>query len=310
MGKSYLLSENISSVFNNCNRAFPTAQLPGRLPHAEIGFDDAQVKNLISMRPNFLRCDVERTLKPKIQFFNAVGFSGNGLAELILRCPDVLRRSVEEHLEPAFKLLRDYLGSDKNIQKALKRCHGLLAANHLKIIEPKFELLRGYGVPDKQIVKLFLKNPRFFMHKTLLERNIARLENFRVQCSPTTLIHAISSIATMSPDTFEAKCMFLKSCGWSEEHIASAFQKTPYFLMSSESKFQAVMDLFVNELGYEPSEVSPKMFGISLEKRLRPRTQVLQILRSNVDLFSFRCPFSNVAVTRISFGYSGLPNYV
>ncbi|XP_068641197.1 transcription termination factor MTEF1, chloroplastic-like [Aristolochia californica] len=214
------------------------------------------------MRPKFLLCDVERTLRPKIEFFNEVGFTGTGLVELILRCPDVLRRSVEEHLGPAIKLLRIYLGSDENIEIALRRCHVLLAANDLKSIIPKFELLRGYGVPDQQIVKLFLKNPRFFMHKTLLERNITRLENFRVKFSPGTLIHAISTIATMTATTFEAKCKFLKRYGWSEEHIASAFQKTPYFLMASV-------------------DVSPKMFGLSLEKRLRPRTQVLQILRSS-----------------------------
>jgi mTERF domain-containing protein len=74
----------------------------------------------------------------------------------------------------------------------------------------------------------------------------------------------------------------MKSFGWTEEEILRAFKQYPFQLSSSEEKMRKSMDFLLNTIKMERQAIiaCPKFLMYSTEKRLRPRYDVLKILKS------------------------------
>ncbi|KAF6159636.1 hypothetical protein GIB67_034598 [Kingdonia uniflora] len=80
----------------------------------------------------------------------------------------------------------------------------------------------------------------------------------------------------------EAKVVLYKNYGWSELDIISAFRKFPCILEYSDQNIRAKMSFLIEEVGYKPKDIAvkPVLLGCSLEKVLKPRNVVLNILVS------------------------------
>jgi mTERF domain-containing protein len=74
----------------------------------------------------------------------------------------------------------------------------------------------------------------------------------------------------------------LKSLGWTEEEILQAFKRCPFCFTCSEEKIRSVVDFLVNTLKMELRTVigRPEFLMLSVDKRIRPRYNVLKILES------------------------------
>ncbi|MBA0813384.1 hypothetical protein Gohar_027242, partial [Gossypium harknessii] len=61
-----------------------------------------------------------------------------------------------------------------------------------------------------------------------------------------------------------------KKCGWSEEEILDALRTHPLVMATSEGRIKALMDFFVNAMGFKASFVAKQPYfpGLSMEKRL------------------------------------------
>ncbi|XP_068643698.1 transcription termination factor MTERF8, chloroplastic-like [Aristolochia californica] len=276
------LSRERAMKASSCLRRINSSEKPDSVLKffKERGFGDTQIGILLSKHPRFLLSNVDKTLKPKFQFWEEVGVSGPDIVGLVLKNPDLLRRRVDSHLKPSVDFLRTQFGHDLNLPKALKRSWKLLSFNLHKTILPHIELLRSHGVTDKRIQALFCRFPSLFTcNVAVLENIISRIEKLNVKFSPGTFIYALCAIGSVSVTTFEAKCKFWNSLGWSDEDVFSAFGKVPNLPMISAEKIQAVVDFCANELGFKPKEIPPRMFARSLEKRIRPRYEILKVLQ-------------------------------
>ncbi|XP_068637795.1 transcription termination factor MTERF8, chloroplastic-like isoform X2 [Aristolochia californica] len=246
----------------------------------ERGFGDTQTRKLLSKRPRLLLSKINSTFKPKFDFLEELGVSRTDTVGLVLKDHDILWRSLDGHLKPSVLFLRAQFGSDFDLPKVLKRALKLLSINLRKTVLPQIELLRSHGVSDKQIQTLFITCPGLFTCKVqLLENIISRIEKLNAKFRPGMLIYAVFAVRGVSVATFEAKCKVWNSLGWSDEDIVCAFEKFPSLLTVSKEKIRALMDFFVNELGFKPKEIPARTFGRSLDKRIRPRYEVLKILR-------------------------------
>jgi mTERF domain-containing protein len=85
-----------------------------------------------------------------------------------------------------------------------------------------------------------------------------------------------------SESTLKKKVEVLKSLGWTEEEIFRAFKQDPAILRFSEEKIRGVMDFLVNTVGLRPQTIiaNPLFLHYSINKRLRPRYNVLKALES------------------------------
>ncbi|KAG9451170.1 hypothetical protein H6P81_011135 [Aristolochia fimbriata] len=245
----------------------------------ERGFSKTHIRIILSRQPRLLLCKIDKTLKPKFEFFEELGVSRHDIVRLFTKDSVVLARSLDDHLIPCVDFLRTQFGSDLDLPKVLKKSWKLLSFNLRKTILPHIEALRSRGLDDKQIQKLFLSHPSMFARKvTVLEDVISRIEKINAKFRPGMLIYAVYVVDKISVAKVEDKWKVFNSLGWSDEDIVSAFEKFPYLLATSEEKIRALIE-FVNQLGYDPKEIPATAFGMSMEKRIRPRYEILRILQ-------------------------------
>ncbi|KAL3514028.1 hypothetical protein ACH5RR_026745 [Cinchona calisaya] len=249
----------------------------------ELGLDKAQIKTIVSRDPRLILYDVDKTLKPKIRVLQELGFSGSDLNKLIVFNRDILSKSVNYGIRNPIEFLRNLLGSDENVAKAVKKFAVLFDISRQKNIRSNVEVLKGVGFSDERILKYFFKSPsRFVCNPQLLEEVICRVENeFGIPRESKMFYHGVDVISSSKRATFDAKFEMYRSCGFRDEQICKMFRTFPFVLSKSEAKVRETIDYIVGELGCDRDYLVsyPVLFSLSMEKRMKPRYEVMKVLR-------------------------------
>ncbi|MCD7473077.1 hypothetical protein HAX54_014663 [Datura stramonium] len=90
----------------------------------QTGFDNTQIKTLVSEFPELLFYDVEKTLKPKLQCLSELGLSGSYLVKVVFRDWKFIDRGLDNCIKSLLSCLKNVLVSDENVVK-LPYCLGL-----------------------------------------------------------------------------------------------------------------------------------------------------------------------------------------
>ncbi|KAJ0975124.1 hypothetical protein J5N97_017089 [Dioscorea zingiberensis] len=247
------------------------------------GFEDTQIKKLVSWYPRWLCFDVETTLKPKFEGLQGLGFSGPELIQLILTNPVILRSSFDRSVRPKIEFWREILGSFELMSKSLRTKQCLLDFSLNQRMLPNLAFLREFGIPDERISLIVQRHPRFISQKPEGMKELAeRVEGMGIPRGSKMFVWALNTLRMVTKDKLDGKLGVMKSLGWSEADFLSAFQKSPIFLTVSETMLKKKVDFLVNEAGCKPSELAQKpiLLMFSLDKRLIPRYHVMQVLKS------------------------------
>ncbi|XXG41076.1 hypothetical protein AAC387_Pa01g1622 [Persea americana] len=247
------------------------------------GLSKTHISKLISKRPQLLSANPDKTLKPKIQFFNDLGVSGAALAVLLSSDPILLCMSLKNRIIPSVDFLKTIVHTNENVSLSIKRSPRILHHNTQTDMNLNLSILKDHGVPESNIVKLITTHPRALV--LIPERFRETVEIVKeVGFNPVTLnfILAVRVVAGLSKLNWERKIELYKSLGWSGDEILSAFRVQPMCMMTSEKKIKRVVSFFVDELGWKPSAVSkyPDILLLSIDKRIVPRCSVVRLLMS------------------------------
>ncbi|XP_031740906.1 uncharacterized protein LOC105435551 isoform X2 [Cucumis sativus] len=111
---------------------------------------------------------------------------------------------------------------------------------------------------------------------------VKRVKELGIEPKATMFLHALRVRSSMNDSTWEKKINVLKSLGWSEKEILTAFKKCPLYLIRSEEKMRVVADFCFNTAKLDPEVVIfyPKLFMCALDNRLRRRYKVLEVLKA------------------------------
>ncbi|KAJ4841098.1 hypothetical protein Tsubulata_027383, partial [Turnera subulata] len=203
-------------------------------------FSDTHIAKIIQKAPRVLLSSVEDTLRPKFDFLIGIGFAGRLLPDLIASDPFVLCRSLDSHLKACFQLLRPFLESNNKFGLSIRRCSWLLSGGFRGTVQANLEFLTKQGVPANCIGKLLLSHPRTISQKH--ERVVYTLQAVKgLGYDPESpmFVHAFGVMMRMRESTWKKKIELLKSFGWSEEEILTAFRRYPFFMECSEEKLNA-----------------------------------------------------------------------
>ncbi|CAL5395651.1 unnamed protein product [Camellia sinensis] len=143
--------------------------------------------------------------------------------------------------------------------------------------------MRQHGVPESKVVFLLTTQPRsFIMKPDEFKKIIYEVKEMGFDPSRKHFVLAVHALTSMSKSTWQRKVEVYGKWGWSEEQTILAFGKNPWCMMASEEKIMAVMNFYVNTMGWESSRIArrPKWISLSLEKRIIPRCSVVQVLLS------------------------------
>ncbi|KAE8653895.1 putative F-box family protein [Hibiscus syriacus] len=249
----------------------------------ESGFSKSHIEETLQKKPKLLNSSLEKTIQPKFKFFRDLGFSTNDFADLIATDPSILVRSVNDRIVPSVLYLKSVLGSNANVVKLLKILSWFLAFDLQKTMMPNIEFLRSCGVSSSQIVSFLFPYPRFFLHKLeSIKQFVKRADDMGIDRKSTMFIVAIRTLASMSEDTWEQKLKLFRKLGFSEDDINSTFRRIPHVFSVSERKIKEISDFLLTRKNVGISLIIsyPMVFTYSLEHRLKPRLQVIEILES------------------------------
>ncbi|KAE8648638.1 transcription termination factor MTERF5, chloroplastic-like [Cucumis sativus] len=246
------------------------------------GFENPQIANLVSRRPSILQSRVSTNLKPKFEFLQEIGFVGPLLHKLILKSPTILVTSLEFQLKPSFFFIKEMLEPDEKVTAAICRSPKLITSNYKGELESIVDVLVSEGVPSKNIARMIAYKPATIMHK--VDRMIdvvKRVKELGFEPKARMFVYAVLARISMSDSTWKRKINVLKSLGWSEKEILTAFKKDPNYLSCSEDKMRDVADFCFNTAKLDPGTVIcyPKFFKFSVDKRLQPRYKVIEVLK-------------------------------
>ncbi|KAJ0988357.1 hypothetical protein J5N97_006713 [Dioscorea zingiberensis] len=247
------------------------------------GFDESQIKKLISWHPRWLCFDLHKNLTPKFQAFKDLGFSDGDIVDFIIFNPGVLNLSLKSTLLPVLRFWRDFLGSGEHLMTVVKRGNSMMTTSLTKVVIPNLAFLRKCGIPDKRIAMVVCKTPRFILQNPeKLAGAVELVDLTGVPRRSGLFLWALLAVYLAGKAKFYAKLEMMKSFGWSEADFFMAFRRAPVFIVFSEKIVREKMKFLLKEVGCKRSYVveHPDLLMYSLEKRLVPRYKVMQILIS------------------------------
>ncbi|KAA0034174.1 transcription termination factor MTERF5 [Cucumis melo var. makuwa] len=246
------------------------------------GLENPQIAKLVSRKPWILQSKVSTNLKPKFEFLQEIGFVGPLLSKLILSNPRIFYRNLDSQLKPSFFFLKEILESDEQVTAAIRHSPWLLISDFKGILKSNIDVLASEGVPSRNIAKLIVSNSRTIMRKVdRMIEVVKTVKELGIEPKAGMFVHALRIRCSVSDSTWKKKINVMKSLGWSETEIFTAFKKDPSFLGCSEEKMRDVADFCFNTAKLDPGSViiCPKIFKCSVDKRLQPRYKVLEVLK-------------------------------
>ncbi|KAL4273527.1 hypothetical protein GQ457_13G026670 [Hibiscus cannabinus] len=238
------------------------------------GFSKAQIRQMIKTRPNLLCSSVQKSLLPKIQFFQSKGIPDPEISRLFFYNPRLFARSLKKHVIPCFDRLSGLLRSESKAVVAIRRNPYLMVCDLDAYMVPNIKTLIDNGVPESNIVSMFNNHPgAFVMIPDRFKDVVKEVKELGFDPLLFKFVHAVIVFRKVSKPAMESKLDVFKKWGLSEEEIWEAFRKYPGVLEASKEKIAAIMDFLVNEMGFRTSIITfePTIFARSLEKRIAPR---------------------------------------
>ncbi|THU52149.1 hypothetical protein C4D60_Mb10t00950 [Musa balbisiana] len=247
----------------------------------QSGWSDAQVMKLTQRKPKLIFANVETALKPRMRSFQDMGFSDTEIVQLVSSCPGLLYL---RDIQPRINFWRSLLGSNERLIKASRRNMFLLTSSLTQKIEPNISLLRECGISEQRITQMLVAIPSFFCRTNkYINESIKHVEELGVSRDCKMFPRALLTVVSLSRSRFDATTASLMSFGWSQPDSIAAFRRHPVIWNYSKKNLSDKMTFLMEEAGCELTYIICRsvLLTYSLEKRLRPRYEVINFLDQN-----------------------------
>ncbi|KAL6845851.1 hypothetical protein ACP4OV_024426 [Aristida adscensionis] len=273
-GQARKASKHLSRLATNDRPEAVRAFLTG-----DLGLSSADVASAVARCPRILCCNVGKALAPRVSKLRGMGLSADQIAVLAPLAPCIL---VSPACVSGLAFYMSFLGSFDRVRAAVGRCPGLLGLGLEDTVKLNAELLRQCGLTARGIAQLFALVPAlFFSGQERIDAVLARADELGVPRASPMFRHAVFSAYGVRRENAAARMELLKSFGWSDQQVAMAVAKMPYLLNSSDDRLRRAMVFLTEEAGLEVEAIArgPAMLKFSIEGRLRPRLQVIKLLK-------------------------------
>ncbi|XP_030487717.1 uncharacterized protein LOC115704656 [Cannabis sativa] len=248
------------------------------------GFSSDQIAEIFSKCSQLFWSNAVKTLEPKLQFLSESGMSRENLVLIVCTDPFLLKRSLEKHISPCIQFLKSFYGGiDDVISLFLARRGTWVLRQFSGAMASNIDTLRSHGVPDDNIVKMLEIRPRTLAQNVDDFDELAReAKRLGFDISSSMFIHGMAILSGMKKDKWVSKMDVFKSFGWSEDQFRCLFVRQPQVMGASKERLKMALEFFMTKFQWGPSEFCkyPNVLLFSFEKRILPRTSVLQILLS------------------------------
>ncbi|KAF7825200.1 transcription termination factor MTERF5, chloroplastic-like [Senna tora] len=236
---------------------------------------------MICQKPQILFADIDKILKPKIEFFQQLGFEDSELHKFLSMHATILTHSLHKTLVPSVDTVRKIAYNEKDVIHVLLRTGWILPK--WKRISCNVAFLESCGIVGSQLSMLLKEQSRIFVASESKLRNlVSRAVNMGFDLNSRMLVHALETVSSLSIKTFERKLELIQSYGFSIDDSRQMFRRAPLLLRVSERKLMVGMEVFLHTIMLPKSVLvhRPQILMYSMEDRVIPRYKVLQLLIS------------------------------
>ncbi|XP_028779667.1 uncharacterized protein LOC114736055 [Neltuma alba] len=247
------------------------------------GFSDSQISKIVKLSPVVLSANPEKTILPKLKYFQSLGFSCSELPGLLMSHSVILDWSLKNRLIPFCEALKSVLNDDEKVRIALRRSRWFLIYWEVNNLAPNMKVLTDLGVPRSSICALLTALPNVaFMNPAKFVECVKFANEAGIDPSKVVFIQAIIVLAQVKKSSWESKLDLFERFGWSRNVTLSAFSKFPHCMLLSEENLTSKMKFLVDEMGCSLEDIAgcPTILSYSL-KRIIPRWSVIKILKIN-----------------------------
>ncbi|XP_071712161.1 uncharacterized protein [Rutidosis leptorrhynchoides] len=248
------------------------------------GLNNSQIKQIVYCSPRILNSKPTKTLEPKVRVFKELGLSGSDLVSLIKKNPQVLWPGLHSRIIPCVDFVKKLVGSDENVIKVINNSKSFSFSNRtISRLSTNISLMQNYGLSNERIIKFMLTYPsQLLVPPKLIKTSLSYLEDkLGILRDLGSFIHAVRVVMYRTDSQIKKKMQIFSSFGWSDHEIATLLRAQPNCLNLTESYLSDKLKYFMKELNYTPSILigNTHFWTLSLEKRIKPRNQVLNILK-------------------------------
>ncbi|KAK9233489.1 hypothetical protein WN943_023739 [Citrus x changshan-huyou] len=212
---------------------------------------------LVYTKPTILFADVNKTLKPKIGYFQQLGLVGSDLAE-------------------------DY--NNEDLIRVIRRMSWNLVMDTEKSgLLRNIEYVKSCGIVGSQLSRLLVRQTRIFCFKEpKLRHLVSRLLEMAFSTNSRMFVYGLHALSCLSEETFDRKLELFRSYGFSKEEFMEMFRRAPGIIKSSEERLKSGLEFFLKEIEFEKAVLVhiPVCLTLSIENRVIPRYRVFQIVTS------------------------------
>ncbi|KAL6502620.1 hypothetical protein OROHE_024273 [Orobanche hederae] len=246
-----------------------------------LGLSVTQLQSLIKHRAHILFADVEKTLKPKVTFYQELGVDGARLRNLISKNSAFLASSLEKRLKPSIGVIKKVLelhGSKKDNDDTNDLMFRILLscvwdiANDSRL-QSNIIYLQSCGIVGSQLIMILKTQLRLFsLCETELKHLVTRATEMGFVMGSRMLVYGIVALNSNSIETFNRKFNLLQGFGFTTDECRKMFVKAPFLFKKSEANLRGGIEFLIDTLMLDKLVLvgTPSLLLLSMEKRLVP----------------------------------------
>ncbi|CAA7029824.1 unnamed protein product [Microthlaspi erraticum] len=310
------LAESISKKVTFEDKRNPDSVLKLLKSH---GFTDSQISDIVTVYPQLLIADAEKSLAPKLKSLQSRGgaTTTSELTEILTKAPKILGIKKDKALSVYYDFVKDVIEADKSLEYK-KLCPSSLPQGNTHENKIRNILaLRELGMPQKLLFSMLTSGSQLVCGKEKFAESLKKVVGMGFAPTSLKFVNALRLVYGFTDKTTEGKIEIYKRLGFSVEDVWTAFKKWPSILIYSEMKVTNSIEEFL-ALGFSRDELStmvkrfpqcigyssesvkkkteflvkkmnwplkavvsiPQVLGYSMEKRIVPRCSVIKALMS------------------------------
>ncbi|KAF9609884.1 hypothetical protein IFM89_018969 [Coptis chinensis] len=262
------------------------------------GFSDAHIESTVKTTPQILFAKINKTLIPKLKFFQEnLGLRDSDLGLFLSKNATLFTQSLERKLIPNTEILLKILSGDrKALIWIIGKCKWILYKFPKSSLLVNIGLLEKYGIVGSQLSMIVKSRPILLVLEESKLCDLCReVERMGFSSKSRMFVHGLLTLSCMSSETIRNKLEVFQSFGYSKEECVGMFRKAPGMPRVSVEKLRLGLEFFLKGIGFERDVLlrMPRLLMYSMEKRVIPRYFVLEILKSK-KLLKRNTSFVNV----------------
>eukprot|EP00803_Ostreobium_quekettii_P010679 evm.model.scf_562.6 EVM.evm.TU.scf_562.6 scf_562:75512-78045(-) len=266
----------------------------------ELGLSGPRFRKVVMWYPEVLIKSIQHNLAPKVALLRRMGYSKEQMNYMVWSCPSILGQDLESRIEE----LRKYLVSDIQVPsetfwKTLAKQPRMLSIS-IHSMQAKVAYILSLGVPAEKVGRLISRHPNVLCYS--IEKTMRPSMGWFMAVG----VHgdALGTIALQEPavfgystETLSGKHEYLKELGIRDDELAVLYRKCPRLLgfALKGPLMQEKLDFVGQTLGLSVRDALarwPFVMGLSLERRLRPRSLFLKSGGFTITINNFATVYS------------------